>query len=289
MGKWREQIVTYALILFGVFITALALDWFLVPNKIAAGGVSGLATVIYHIFGLPVGATMLVINIPLFLIALRVLGRTFGVRSLVGSVALSVLVDALSHVLEPLTLDPLLASIYGGALAGVGMGLTIRHGGSTGGTDLAALVVNRLFHTSVGMSLLAIDAAVILLAGLVFNPELGLYALLSLFLTTKAIDLIQEGQVFAKAAYIISNSPEEISQAVLKELDRGVTGLKGIGKYTGAEREVLFVIVSRPEISILKEIVSRIDPKAFIVISDAHEVLGEGFRGLPVQEPSAQK
>lgn len=280
MARWREVLYHYAIILFGVLLTALALDWFLVPNKVAAGGVSGLATVIYHVFGVPVGLTMLVINVPLFLVALRVLGATFGWRTLVGTVTLSVFVDTLSHVLRPLTGDPLLASIYGGALAGVGMGLTIKYGGSTGGTDLAALLVNRLFRTSVGMSLLAIDTAVILLAGLVFNPELALYALLSLFITTKAIDLVQEGRVFAKAAYIISDYPQEIAQAVLTELDRGVTGLKGEGKYTGTKREVLFVIVSRPEISMLKEIVSRIDPKAFIVITDAHEVLGEGFRGL---------
>ncbi|NLV91836.1 MAG: YitT family protein [Firmicutes bacterium] len=284
MKAKREILIQYLGILFGVFLTALALDWFLIPNKIAAGGVSGLATVIYHVFHLPVGVTMLAINIPLFLLAWRVLGRTFGLRSLVGTVALSVFVDLLEGYLHPLTGDPLLAAIYGGALAGLGMGLTIRYGGSTGGTDLAAMVAHRLLHTSVGMSLLVIDGLVILLAGLVFNAELALYALLSILITTKAIDLIQEGQVFGKAAYIISSHPEEIANAVLSELDRGVTGLKGVGKYTGKPREVLFVIVSRHEIQRLKEIVRRYDPQAFIVITDAHEVLGEGFLGLATEE-----
>ena len=132
MKAKREILIQYLGILFGVFLTALALDWFLIPNKIAAGGVSGLATVIYHVFHLPVGVTMLAINIPLFLLAWRVLGRTFGLRSLVGTVALSVFVDLLEGYLHPLTGDPLLAAIHGGALAGLGMGLTIRYGGSTG-------------------------------------------------------------------------------------------------------------------------------------------------------------
>lgn len=278
MAKWRTTVVSYGAILAGVFITALSLNYFTIPNKIAAGGVSGLATVIYHVFNIPVGVTMLVINVPLFLVALRYLGGTFGWRTGVGTLFLSLFVDLLGPVAQPLTRDPLLASIYGGVLAGLGMGLTIRYGGSTGGTDLAALLLNRLFHASVGQSLLAIDAAVIALAGIVFNAELALYALLSLFLTTKAIDLVQEGTVFAKAAYVISTRPEEIAKAIMTDLDRGVTGLKGIGKYTNTEREVLFVIVSRPEIARLKDIVAKIDPTAFIVITDAHEVLGEGFK-----------
>lgn len=278
MTKWRMIITDYVAILTGVFITAVALTCFTIPNKIAAGGVSGLATVIYHVFGIPVGLTMLLINIPLFLVALRHLGKTFGWRTGIGTVFLSLFIDLLEPVVKPLTTDPLLASIYGGVLAGVGMGLTIKYRGSTGGTDLAALLINRFFHISVGQSLLVIDAAVIVLAGVVFNAELALYALLSLFLTTKAIDLVQEGSVFAKAAYIISSRPDVIAQAIMTDLDRGVTGLKGIGKYTNTEREVLFVIVSRPEISRLKDIVADLDPTAFIVITDAHEVLGEGFK-----------
>lgn len=284
MVKWRTIVTDYAAIIVGVFITAVALTYFTIPNKIAAGGVSGLATVIYHVFHVPVGLTMLLINAPLFLLALRYLGRTFGWRTGVGTAFLSLFIDLLTPISRPLTHDPLLASIYGGALAGLGMGLTIKYRGSTGGTDLAALLLNRFWHISVGQSLLVIDAAVIVLAGVVFDAELALYALLTLFLTTKAIDLIQEGSVFAKAAYIISSCPDAIAQAIMTELERGVTGLRGIGKYTNTEREVLFVIVSRPEIARLKDIVANLDPTAFIVITDAHEVLGEGFKQF---EPSA--
>lgn len=277
--SWQLVVRDYFLITVGALLTALALDLFLVPGKIAAGGVSGLATVFYHLFGFHVGVTMLVINVPLFIAGWRMIGRTFVVRTFYGAVMLSVLTDALAF-LPALTSDSLLAALWGGILSGIGIGMTLKWGGSTGGTDLAALLLQRFFRISVGQTLLVIDFAIITFAGIVFGAELALYALITLFITTRVIDLVQEGMVYAKAAYIISNHAEEISQAVLDKMARGVTSFKATGMWTKTEREVLFIIVARSEIATLKQIVSRIDPRAFMVIHDAHEVLGEGFKGL---------
>ncbi|MGE5481595.1 MAG: YitT family protein [Bacteroidota bacterium] len=267
----------YAGILVGSLLTAAGLDWFLVPTRIAAGGVSGLATVIHHLVGGPVGLLMLTFNVPLFLAGLRWLGPHFGLKTLWGTITLSVLTDLLAPYLRPLTQDPLLAALYGGALTGVGIGMTFRFGGSTGGTDIGAALIGRYTPLTMGQALMGIDGAVIIVAGLAFGPELALYALVAVFVASRAIDLVQEGLGYAKVAYIVSNVPDEIASGILYEMQRGVTALHGAGKFTGQERDVLFVIVSRSEVTTLKEIVHKHDPRAFVVIHDAREVLGEGF------------
>lgn len=265
-------------VLAGTTILALSLVLFLIPNKIAPGGVSGLATVIYHLTDLSVGFTMLAINIPLFVIGIKRLGFNFGVRTLVATVYLSVIVDILQKYLSPLTQDPLLASLYGGIIMGVGLGLAINNGGTTGGTDLAAVLIHKYLRLSVGTTLLIIDAIVIAIAGFFFNLELAMYSTLALFISTKILDLMQEGWHYARSAYIISDKPNEISQAIIEQLDRGVTGFYGKGMYSGEDKTILYVICSRSEVSSLKDLVSSIDPKAFMVIGEATEVLGEGFR-----------
>lgn len=269
----------YIFIFIGVLLTAVGLDMFLVPNKIAAGGVSGIATIVYYAARFPVGLTMLIINVPLFLIGIRKLGVGFGIRSLFGTVAISLAVDLLAPVLPVPTRDPLLASIYGGIVTGIGIGIVFRNGGTTGGTDLAAAIVNNYMKMSVGVVLFMIDACVIAAAGITFkSAELALYALLTIFLTSRVIDMVQEGFGYAKAALIISDRPREISEAILSQMDRGVTTLKGKGMYTGIDRDVVFSVVTRAEISILKKLVHSIDPKAFVILTDVHEVLGEGFK-----------
>ena len=277
---WTKAAGEYAGILAGAAVTAVALDWFLVPNRIAAGGVSGLATITYHLFGWPVGVTMLALNVPLFIAGLRVIGLHFGLKTLVGAVAISAFVDTLAPYLEPITKDPLLASIYGGFIAGLGLGITFRFGGSTGGTDMAARLLQRFSSLSAGSALLAVDGAVILASAIAFDPEVALYALISVFITTQTIDLVQEGRPYAKAAFIISEKSDAIGEAVLRELDRGVTALSGRGLYTGTQRQILFVIVGRDEIHALRSLVREIDPRAFVVIADVSEVLGEGFRDM---------
>jgi uncharacterized membrane-anchored protein YitT (DUF2179 family) len=274
----RKAIRDYISIFLGSLVTALALNWFLIPNRIATGGVSGFATILFHLFKIPVGLLMALVNIPLFALGWRNMGHRFALRSLFGAMSVSFLIDLLAPQLVPLTSDPLLATIYGGALSGVGLGITFRAGGSTGGTDLGAQLLHRFLKTSPGFALMVIDFLVILLAGIVFDAELALYGILGLFLTSMAIDLLQEGVPLTRAAYIISEHNSEISQAILNQMERGVTELSGKGLYTGQARPVLFVIVARFEVSQLKSLVAEIDPKAFVVITSASEVLGEGFK-----------
>ncbi len=280
MNRVFKTIGGYLGVLLGVTIFAFGLSWFLIPNRIAAGGVSGIGTLVFHLFNIPVGLTMIVLNIPLLIVSIVVIGSIFGIKTVFGTVALSILVDAVGKVSFPITSDPLLAAIYGGVITGLGLGLAFRFGGSTGGSDVAAQLISRFFPISVGQAFLIVDGLVILLAGLFFGPELALYALVALFVSTKTLDLVQEGQSYAKAAFIISDYTTEIGKSVLSVLDRGATLLQGEGVFTGTDRQVLFVIVSRTEIAALRQLIQEIDPKAFLVISDVREVLGEGFKRL---------
>ncbi len=277
-SRLGREIVRMAGVLAGTTILALSLVLFLVPNKIAPGGVSGLATVIYHLTDVSVGLIMLAINIPLFLIGIKHLGFIFGLRTIVATVYLSVLVDILQKYLSPVTHDPLLATLYGGIIMGIGLGLAINNGGTTGGTDLAAVLLHKYLKLSVGTTLLILDAIVIFIAGLFFNLELAMYSALTLFISTKLLDLMQEGWHYARAAYIISDKSTEIAQVIMDKLDRGVTSFYGKGMFSGQDKNILYVICSRAEISSLKDLVSAIDPDAFMVIGEATEVLGEGFR-----------
>lgn len=263
----------------GVVLTALGLDLFLVPNKIAAGGVSGLATVIHHLLGAPVGMTMLALNVPLFAMGIYRLGLKFGFRSLYGTISLSLVVDALAPYLPVPTHDPLLASIFGGVLTGLGLGLVFRYRGTTGGTDLAAAILRTYTGANVGQLLFLVDGLVVLFAGFTFKSwELAMYALITIFVTAWLIDLVQEGISYTKAFFIISQRADEIAGVVLRELNRGATALKGRGMYTGRERDVLLVVVNRSEVTRLKDLIYRVDRKAFVILADVHEVLGEGFK-----------
>ena len=276
----RRIIFGYGGVLAGGIIPAVGASLFLTPAKLAAGGVSGLATVVYHLTRFPVGVTMLVLNAILFAIAWRVLGSVFGAKTLFGTVMLSLFVDLFSQFAVPITGDLLLTSIYGGVISGIGLGIAFRSGGSTGGTDLAAKLIARFFPTTVGQALLYVDGLVIVLEGLAFGMEAALYALIAVFISTKVIDVVVEGQSYAKAVWIISNHAEEVGQAIMERLERGVTSLSGKGYYTKEDKEVLLVIVSRVEIAEVKEIVREFDERAFVIIGDIHEVLGEGFRRL---------
>jgi uncharacterized membrane-anchored protein YitT (DUF2179 family) len=277
----RREILDYLGITVGVSITALALVWLLIPNKIAAGGVSGLGVIIYHLWKIPVAITMLLLNLPLFLVCLWVFGPRYGAKTLFGSTAISLMVQFWDSMinLTPLTRDPLLASLYGGVIAGVGMGLAFRCRGTTGGTDLAAQLFNRFTGISVGYSLLLFDSFVVVLAGLAFNSsELALYAIITIFVTSKALDAILEGLNYAKAAFIISDHSDQIGQRIISDLNRGATGLFGRGLYSTHNKQVILSVISRAEEIKLKELVHQIDPDAFVIISDVHEVLGEGFQ-----------
>ncbi|WP_031342535.1 YitT family protein [Ruminiclostridium papyrosolvens] len=296
MGKVLSTLKSYLLITFGAVITALAINIFLVPYKIAPGGLSGLATVLYYLTNgkLSIGITMLAINVPLFLMGYRFIGRKFFIRTVYGTVVLSVIIDAtekyIGNIAQKLLLDGtsssvapdiLLYSIIGGFLSGIGLGIVLKMDATTGGTELAAKLLNKLFHSlTIGQMLLAIDAIIIMFAIIVFNSILiGLYSLVSLFITIKVIDAIVEGVDYARAIFIISEKQDEISRRLLVELDRGVTELKGRGVYSGKDKNVLLCVAARTQVQQLKEIVHEIDKNAFMILTDVREVLGEGFTG----------
>ncbi|NJD02563.1 MAG: YitT family protein [Ruminiclostridium sp.] len=290
LKDWKD----YFWIILGSMITAAAINFFLVPYKIAPGGVTGIATVIYYLSGerFPVGITMLVLNVPLFLLGIRFIGGKFILKTLFSTIFLSVAID----VSEPVTTyfvnfyltkaegmsgapDLLLYSIFGGFFMGLGLGLVFRSGATTGGTDLAAKIVHHFIpQLTMGQMLLIIDSSVILFAAISFKSFLlALYAILSLYISTKVIDAILEGVNFAKAVYIISDRSEEIAQRILTDLDRGVTALRGVGMYTGNEKSVLYCVLHRGQLQQLKELVVKADPDAFVILTDVREVLGEGF------------
>jgi len=276
--RLRRELIDYIGIFIGINFTALALVWFLIPNKIAAGGISGLATVIYYLWGWPVSVVIFSLNTPLFLACLKIFGTKFGAKTFFGATLLALAVEYWGRLVTPLTLNPLLASLYGGVLAGAGMGIAFRYRGTTGGTDLAAQIIKYFTSFSVGKGLLLIDGIVVALAGIVFqSPEAMLYAIISLAVTSKTIDGVLEGVDYSKGAFIISDRAQPIADRVMSELNRGVTGLSGKGFYSGESKEVLLCVIGRAEEMKLKELVKQEDPQAFMMITNIHEVLGEGF------------
>jgi uncharacterized membrane-anchored protein YitT (DUF2179 family) len=273
-SRWPLEMV---LLLTGSLLIAISFNLFLSPNGIASGGVSGISIIVQHVFGTEPALTQWALNIPLFLLGLWLLGGQFGVKTAVGSVLLPLLV-LLTRDLPTLTDNLLLASIYGGILVGAGLGLVFRGKGSTGGLDLAAQLIHKFTGISLGLCVAMLDGLVILTAGLVLSPEKALYALIGLFVTGKTINIVQIGLSYSKVAFIISDHMEAIRQAVLKDLDRGLTMLQATGGYTGENRTVLMVVVGQTEVSRLKELVRTTDPGAFVILSDTNEVLGQGFK-----------
>lgn len=285
MGKRLKTsaFLDYLLITIGTFIMAFTIVFFLQPNMIAPGGVTGLAIIIQKITGIPIDVTNLVINIPLFIIGLMILGKKFGLKTAYGTLILSLFIRLIITILgENINGvdDLLLATLYGGVLMGVGIGLVFKAGGTTGGTDLAGAILNKYIPSlSIPKLMTAIDLMVVVTAGVVNRKlETALYSIITLYIIVKIADFIIEGLNYAKAFLIISNHPEEIGKEIMTTLDRGATVLQGRGMYTGNSKDVLLCIVDRSQVIKLKNIVHAIDEHAFVMVTTVHEVLGEGFR-----------
>ncbi|GMK38279.1 membrane protein [Paenibacillus sp. CCS19] len=272
-----QAIWAIAQLLVGAFIIAASFNLFLVPNGIASGGVSGLSIIVKQVLGIQPAYTQWIINIPLFFAGLWLLGKRFALKSLLGSFTLPLFVLLTAHWPPP-TDNPLLAAVYGGVGVGIGLGLVFRGRGSTGGTDLAAQILHKYTGLSLGITVVCFDGLVIALAGILISPENALYALIALFVTSKTIDLLQTGLALSKVAFIISDRTEELADAVLTQLDRGLTELDAHGGYTGQRRVVLMVVVSQNEVPKLKAIIRSVDPGAFVIISQTAEVIGQGFK-----------
>ncbi|WP_059103355.1 YitT family protein [Shouchella shacheensis] len=277
-SPFLQGIYDYTRILIGAALIAFAFNLFFLPNQIAPGGVSGISTIVTYTLGIEPAYTQWALNIPLFLMGLWLLGGLrYGVKTLVGTVFLPFVVF-ISRGWQVDVSDPLLGALFGGVLVGVGLGIVFQANASTGGTDLAAQVVQRFTNLSAGLCVGIIDGLVVLTSAIVFSIELGLYALISLFVISKTIDLVQLGIGYSKVAYIISDNEEKLQQAIFQSIDRGVTKLVGYGGYTKQSRSVLMCVVNQTEIAKLKQTARAADPKAFVIVTNASEVLGEGFK-----------
>lgn len=273
----------YALILLGAAVYALAFDAFFVPNGVAFGGVTGLAQII-HFFvpALSVGALVIVFNVPLFLAGWRLLGGKLLVSSLFAMTASSLFIDLfpLIFTFAPME-DTLLACLAGGVVLGMGLGIIFLQGSTTGGTEIVARLLKlKLAWLPMGKLLMAADLVVVALVALVFREiNTALYGVVALYLSTFVMDRVLYGMDNAKVAYIISSKPDEIAQVILHDLDRSVTFLQGQGGWSGAEKKVILCAFKQRQIVAMKETVRKADPDAFMIVTAAHEVLGEGFHG----------
>jgi uncharacterized membrane-anchored protein YitT (DUF2179 family) len=274
--------LSYTELTIGALCIALSLDLFLIPNNVVSGGLTGVAQLLHTLFGTPVGLMTLLMNVPLFILGWRYLGGlTFGTRTLYATVVLSIGIDLLTPLAGHFVIkDPLLYVFYGGLLDGIGLGLVFRALGSTGGIDIIARFLQQWRGLRMGQSLLVLSVLIFALAGWVYGATPVLYALLVAYISSRVVDIVLEGFSYARSAVIISDKPDAIRSALLHDLGRGVTTLEGRGGYTEADRPVLLCVVSQAEVSLLKSIVSGIDPRAFVVISEAAEVLGEGFKSV---------
>lgn len=275
----REPVRAYFLIVAGCLIGGAAYPLFMVPNAIAPGGLTGVATILNYLFQLPVGVTSMALNLPLFLMGYKSMGRQFAFRSLIATVLFSAFIDLLK--LPPLTDDMLLGSVYGAILLGLGLGLILRGGATTGGSDMVARMVHHRFpFISVGVFLFLVDCCVILAAAFTMSASAALYALICIFITSKVVDLVLAGLGSAKACFVITRKPETVCRRIMEELDRGVTLLPAVGGYSGEKKQLLLSVVGNREVMLLKTIVRQEDPVAFMFITDTHETLGEGFSDL---------
>lgn len=276
--KWYVTLFSYVVITIGSVLLAMGLQYFLAPNTIAPGGVTGLAIVIETLTKFPIYITNLIINIPLFIFGAKNLGKTRAMRTAFSTLILSISLKYLPEVL--LTHDLLLSALFGGVLSGIGLGLVFKFDGTTGGSDLAGAMLNKKFPgLSIANFMLVIDLAVVLFAGLVEKQiETALYSIIALYVSVKVIDMVLEGIGYLKGFYIITDMPNEIADLLMVELDRGVTALKGRGMYSKEDKEVLLCVVPRSQFTRVKDIVKEIDPKAFIIVAEMYEVVGEGFK-----------
>ena len=281
-----QKVRSCGIITLGAVIYALAFDWFVAPNQIAMGGVTGLAQIVNALVPvLPVGVLSILVNVPLFLAGWRLLGGRLLVSSLYAVAVSSLAIDVIAwmHTFPPM--DPILATLYGGAGMGVGLGLVFSQGATTGGTDIIGKLLKLKFPwLPIGKLVMIPDMVVVILAAVVFGTvNAALYGLIQMYLLSKVMDMILYGWDTSRVAYIITDRWEETVQGLL-DMNRGVTLLQGKGAYTGAEKQVLLVAFRQREIVPIKRMLREIDPKAFFIVCDAHEILGEGFGDYQKEE-----
>jgi uncharacterized membrane-anchored protein YitT (DUF2179 family) len=271
----------YFLITIGAILQALAIRLFLVPGHLVNGGIGGLAQLINYYTGFPIGVMILIGNIPLLALGWRHLGgRRFAIRTAYAVVVVSFFTDFLVLFLpaEGLSTDLVLNTLYGGVISGIGYGLVYRGHGTSGGTDILVRIINNWRSIPLSQSYLITDSLIMFLGGLTYSWRNALYAIIMLFISGLAAEVTTDGPNVVRTAFIITDKPDEVSRSILVDLERGVTSLDATGVYTGTKRSMLYCVITRSEVSVLKSLVLETDPDAFVVIGQAHEVLGQGFR-----------
>jgi len=263
-------------IVIGATVISVSINTLIIPNQISDGGLTGIAIILHYLFHWPVGWAVFLLNLPLFIIGFRLVGRKFLIFSIVGVGVMSAMLSLTTH-LPVLTNDPLLAAISGGVLSGIGMGIVFRSRGSLGGTDILAVLFSRTTSFSVGQILLGIDAVIFLGVAIIFRPEMAMYAMIYMFIATRVVDLVQEGLSHSKSVMVVTAHPQEVADEIMAKLDRGVTLFQATGAFSGEAKQVVYCVINRTELSQIKEIVREQDPQAFVAISEVPEVVGEGF------------
>ena len=275
----KEWLKDIALISVGAFIYAFGVNYFFVANKLADGGIAGISVILHYLFNFNISTTYLVLNVPLVIMGYKLIGGKFIIKTFYGTAMTSLAFRVFQNYLGPMD-DKLIASIFGGLIIGIGLGTIFVGGGSSGGADILVKILNKYFDIPVGKAFLALDSFVLSALGILFGRDIFMYTLVGLFISTKAIDFIQDGVDKAKALMIISDKSEEIKNEIMKQTGRGVTIINARGGYTNDSKEILYCILGRYEVTTVKRIVKNIDKKAFMSVSEVSEVLGEGFKDL---------
>lgn len=275
----KKQIAEIFGTILGSFVISIGISLFLLPNQLSSGGIAGIGTIIYYLLKIPMGTTIILLNIPLFLISILKIGKSFFVKSLIGTISLSTFIDCLDKF-KPLTQDRFLACIYGGIIIGVGTAIILKVNSSTGGTDMVTYIAKK-YKPSIrtGNIIVIIDIIIVTLNMFFFREiEIGLYSGIAIYLMGKIIDILFEGIDFTKLIFIVSKKSEEIAEKIGKSIERGTTGIYGKGMYTNEERLILMCAVKRRDVSKVTEIAKKIDKNSFIIITNSREVLGQGFK-----------
>ena len=280
----RKWFISYTLIIIGAFIMAAGFVLFITPYKIVPGGVYGISIVLHHLFGTPVGLIALCFDIPLTLIGMKVLGPRFGVKTVVGFVFTAVFVDSLTYLWgeQPLVEDDaLLSSIFGGVMVGLGLGLIFKSKATSGGSDIVAMIIAKYTKLPLGQLMILVDSAIVFVGFAAFQDwKIPLYSLIVIFITGKVIDVVLQGISYDKTLFIISDKAEEIRDKIIVDLNRGGTFIQGKGMYNGKERTIIYTVVNRREVAMLQEFIHKTDPRAFMTVINANEIIGEGFKSL---------
>lgn len=290
----KEWFRVWSLITIGAFILASGFVFFIDPHRIAPGGVYGIGIIVHYLTkgmfswapeGFPIGTVGLILNIPLTIIGIKLLGPRFGIKTVIGFILTSVFIDAQHYLFgyDPLVDDALLSSVFGGVLVGFGLGLIFKSKATSGGSDIIAMIIAKYTRLPLGQLMIYVDSAIVLIALAAFQDwKIPLYSWIVIYITGKVIDMTIQGASYDKTLFIISEKYEEIREKLIVDLDRGGTLINAVGMYKGQEKKIIFTNVNRREVYMLRDFIEQIDPRAFITVIDANEILGNGFK--PIKE-----